>query len=349
MLTWEVPGVALAIIKDGIVVKSRGYGVREIGQNTPVDEHTIFAVASNTKSFTATALAMLVDAGKLSWDDPIIDPMPEFALYDAYVTRHITTRDFLAHRSGLAGYAADHLWQGSSYSRQEIIQRIRYQIPAGEFRVHFGYSNVLYLAAGQLTEAVAGIPWDDFIRNRILDPLGMTESTTSVPSLENEDNLAIPHIKIDGAVQTVPRYDTRNVAPAAGLNTSVRDMSSFTFELGYDCSRAYENVEVDVAIYTSRDPDLHFQATNHAYGQRMDFEVGEGTLRVTLNALQPQNTLGMIVVAIWDEKRTEQLFWWRVPVEFEGVDHATAKNFVPVEFELEPTPSAKKIKKVKKA
>lgn len=114
----------------------------------------------------------------------------------------------------------------------------------------------------------------------------------------------------------------------------IRPGGSFSFELGYRCTEAYENAEIDVAMYTSRDPDLHFQATNHAYGKRVDFEVGEGRLTVTLKALQPQNTLGVIVLAIWDEKRTEQLFWWRVPVEFEGVDHATAKNFLPVEFEL---------------
>ncbi len=115
---------------------------------------------------------------------------------------------------------------------------------------------------------------------------------------------------------------------------------SFSFALRFEASQTYENAEIDVAVYTSRDPDLHFQATNHAYGRRIDFEAGRGRLRVTLRGLQPNNAIGVIVLAVWDEKRTEQLFWWRVPVEFEGVDHATAKNFLPMDFELEHEGSA---------
>src|SRR5258706_2522266 len=181
---FEVPGLAVAIVKDGRVVLAKGYGVRKLGEATPVDENTLFGIASNTKAFTAAALAMLVDEGKISWDDAVTKHLPAFQLYDPYVTREMTIRDLLTHRSGLGLGAGDLLWwPPTDYSREEIIRRFRYVKPATSFRSRYAYDNVLYMVAGQVVAAVTGKTWDDSIKERIFTPLGMTTSNTSVAAL----------------------------------------------------------------------------------------------------------------------------------------------------------------------
>ena len=172
--TFEVPGVAIAIVKDGKVVLAKGYGVRRLGEPTPVDARTQFGIASNTKLFTASALATLVEAGKVEWDAPVIRYLPWFAMYDPFVTRELTIRDLLVHRSGLGLGAGDLLWwPTSTYDRKEIARRLRYIRPATSFRTAYAYDNVLYLVAGEVIEAVSGQSWEDYVRTHILEPLGM--------------------------------------------------------------------------------------------------------------------------------------------------------------------------------
>src|SRR6476620_7626996 len=173
--TFDVPGAAVAIVKDGRVVLAKGYGVRRLGQPDRVDADTRFGIASNTKLFTATALALLVEQGKLRWDDPVIRYLPDFAMYDPYVTRELTVRDLLVHRSVLGLGAGDLLWwPASTYDRAEIARRLRFIKPATSFRSAYAYDNVLYLVAGQLIERITGQSWEDVVRTRILEPAGMT-------------------------------------------------------------------------------------------------------------------------------------------------------------------------------
>jgi len=159
---WEAPGLAIAIIKDDRIVLAKGYGVREVGKLSPVDERTLFAIGSASKAFTAAALAMLVDEEKLKWDDPATKYLPGFQLYDPYATRELTVRDLLSHRSGLD--RGDLLWYASSYDRNEILRRIRYLKPTLSLRAHFSYQNIMFLAAGQIIPSVTGKDWDDFVR-----------------------------------------------------------------------------------------------------------------------------------------------------------------------------------------
>ena len=164
MTTFEVPGVSLAVVKDGKVVVAKGYGVRKLGEPTPVDAQTLFGIASNTKVFTATALGLLVEEGKLRWDDRVIDHLPWFQMSDPYVTRELTVRDLLVHRSGLGLGAGDLLWwPSSSYNRKEIARRIRYLPLSTSFRSAYAYDNVLYLVAGEVIEAISGQSWEDFV------------------------------------------------------------------------------------------------------------------------------------------------------------------------------------------
>lgn len=222
---WQMPGLALAIVKDDAVVLSKGYGVRELGQPTPVDERTVFAIGSVTKSFTAAALGMLVDEGEIGWDDPVTAHLPGFQLYDPYATREITLRDLLTHRSGLP--RGDLIWIGSDFDRAEILRRVRYLPPRWSFRSHYGYQNILYLAAGQVVAAVTGRSWDEFVRERIFAPLGMTDSSTSVTALADAANVATPHAEIDGRIRPVPYRNIDCIAPAGAINSNVAEMTQW--------------------------------------------------------------------------------------------------------------------------
>src|SRR5690348_17558155 len=178
--TLQTPGAAVAVVKNGTVLFARGYGVRKLGEPTPVDAHTLFQIGSNTKAFTTAALAILADEGKLSWDDPVTRLLPGFQLYDPYVTREFTVRDLVTHRSGLGLGAGDLLWFHSDYNRAEIAHRIRFAKPVASFRSAYAYDNVLYIVAGEIFLAAGGMSWDDFVTKRILAPLGMTETGTTI-------------------------------------------------------------------------------------------------------------------------------------------------------------------------
>ena len=197
---WEVPGMAIAIVKDDSVIFARGFGVREIGKPEKVDANTLFAIASNTKAFTAATLAILVDEGKLKWDDKVINYLPWFQLYDPYVTANMTIRDLLSHRSGLATFSGDLVWFATNYSREEVIKRAKYLKPVYGFRERFGYSNIMFLAAGEIVHAVSGQTWDDFVAERIFKPLKMARTNTTTKALVGLDNVAQCHTDFDGKV-----------------------------------------------------------------------------------------------------------------------------------------------------
>jgi CubicO group peptidase (beta-lactamase class C family) len=222
---WGVPGVAIAVVKNDKVVLARGYGVRKLGDPTPVDEKTLFAIGSSSKAFTAAAIAMLVDEGKLKWDDPVTKYLPGFQLYDPYATREMTVRDLLCHRSGLD--RGDFIWYATPYDRDEIWRRIRYVKPSSSFRSKFGYQNIMYLTAGQVVARISGKSWDDFIRERILNPLGMTSSNTTIRAFSGQNNVATPHAKVDEKVQTIPWRNIDNIAPAGSINSNVVDMAQW--------------------------------------------------------------------------------------------------------------------------
>ncbi|WP_166881463.1 serine hydrolase [Massilia mucilaginosa] len=226
MQTFDVPGMAIAIVKDGKVVATRGFGVRKLGEPAPVDGKTIFEVASNSKAFTAAALAMLVDDGKLEWDDKVIKHLPDFQMYDAYVTREMTVRDLLVHRSGLGLGAGDLLWwPTTSFTTDEIIQQLRYVRPATSFRNSYAYDNLLYIVAGKIIAQKAGKPWGDAVRERILTPLGMNTTTTSLAENAGNPNVSAPHSKINGKIAAVRALPVPNAVGAVGINTSAEDIA----------------------------------------------------------------------------------------------------------------------------
>ena len=190
--SFHIAGLAVGIVRNDSLIYAKGFGEKEIGKGDRVTPTTVFAIGSNTKSFTATAAAMLVDDGKLRWDDKVTRWLPGFQLYDPYVTREITMRDVLSHRSGL-GRRGDALWYGTSYSRREILRRIRFLPPNAGFRTEMGYQNVMVMAAGEASGEAAGMSYDDLVRARIFKPLGMTSSSMSVTELGAQGDVSTPH------------------------------------------------------------------------------------------------------------------------------------------------------------
>lgn len=226
---FDVPGIAVAIVKDGEVMLAKGYGVRELGRPEPVDARTLFAIASNTKAFTAAGLAMLMDEKKLRWDDRVIDHLPWFAMSDPYVTREMTVRDLLTHRSGLALGAGDLLfWPESTFTTREIIERLRFIPLATSFRADYAYDNILYAAAGLTLEQESGKTWAAFMQARIFDVVGMTDTRANCLELKPGDKVATGHAKYDFKdLRPVPPLAWDNNPAAGGIYSSVQDMAKW--------------------------------------------------------------------------------------------------------------------------
>jgi len=228
MRQFEVPGLALAIVKDGTVLVAKGYGVRTLSRPEPVDARTLFGIASNTKAFTATALGLLVEEGKIEWDAPVIRYLPAFQMYDAFVTRELTVRDLLVHRSGLGLGAGDLLWwPPSTYDRKEIARRLRFIKPETSFRTAYAYDNVLYLIAGEVIETISGKTWEEFVQTRILARVGMAGSNVRHSASGAGGNVATTHALVEGRVRPVAPFASDNTNPAGGINSSAEDMAKW--------------------------------------------------------------------------------------------------------------------------
>jgi CubicO group peptidase (beta-lactamase class C family) len=225
MSDWHQPGMSIAIVKDDKVVFAKGYGTRQIGKNEPVDADTDFAIASNSKAFTVASLAILVDEKKISWNDKVSKYLPDFKLYDPYVTSELTIRDLITHRVGLDTFSGDLLWYETDFSTDEILQRVRYLKPVSGFRTQFGYQNLMFIAAGKVIEKVSGMPWCTFVTTRILTPLGMSRTTCSIKTLP--ENSAWPHNESGGTLRVLHRGNVDSAYSAAALNSNVNDLSKW--------------------------------------------------------------------------------------------------------------------------
>jgi CubicO group peptidase (beta-lactamase class C family) len=229
MTTFDVPGMAVAVVKDGQVVHAKGYGVRSLNTRQNVDENTRFGIASNSKAFTAAALGILMDEGKLTWDDKVIRYIPEFRLYNDYVTQEFTIRDLLTHRSGLGLGAGDLMfWPDSStFTIKDVIHNLRYLKPVSGFRTKYDYDNLLYMVAGEVVERVSGKSWEVFIEERIMKPLGMNQSAGTYSRLADKVNVIDAHAPVNGTVRVISRDMFRFGNSAGGINSSVADMSKW--------------------------------------------------------------------------------------------------------------------------
>jgi len=220
MEKFTVAGVAVGVVKDGEIFHAKGYGVKSIDTGEKVDEHTSFAIASNSKAFTSAALAILVEEGLLSWQDRVVEHIPEFKMYNEYVTQNFNIQDLLTHRSGLGLGAGDlQKWpSGSDFTIADMLVNFQHFEPVSAFRTKYDYDNILYLVAGELIKRVSGMPWEEFVKTRIMDPIGMDNSFTLPPGMVDPDKLASPHLAEEGKLRTIPYYelDPKKINGAAG-------------------------------------------------------------------------------------------------------------------------------------
>ncbi len=223
VIDYNIPGLAIGVVKDNIVVFKKGYGLVNALDTIPVTTQTIFPILSCTKAFTAAAFGILVDRGKLRWSDKVITYLPHFKLSNQKVANELTISDILSHKSGLETFEGDLLWYGTDYSRKEIVRRIQYSPLRAKFRSQFGYQNVMYPVAGLIIEKVSGDTWDDFIHKEIFLPLSMENSSTSIRTLRNGRNYAHPHLKD----KPIPLINMDNIGPAGSVNSNMEDMLSW--------------------------------------------------------------------------------------------------------------------------
>ncbi|MEA1899090.1 MAG: serine hydrolase [Bacteroidota bacterium] len=316
---WKAPGLAVTIVKNGEVLFSKGYGIKELGKNESVNTKTMFAMASTTKAFTAMAIGMLVDEAVFDWDDPVVKYFPEFQLYDPYVSSELQIRDLLCHRAGLGN--TDMLWL-ADYSEDEILRRMRYAKPAYSFRSGYTYQNVMYLAAGKLIEKATGIRWEDFIQQRILDPLEMTRTVPMLKYLEDKENYVSPHYNIDGSVEIIKSDYADNIGPAGSMWSCVDDMSiwiDFLLNEGKIGDKALLKPETFSELFSPQTiiPKSNFyptsQLTNpnwttyamgwfqHDYkGRATYFHTGSLGGLVAIIAMVPENDFGIYVFSNLD-------------------------------------------------
>ena len=227
MADWKIPGLAVSVVKDGEIIFEKGFGVRKLGGDEPVDEHTVFGVASTSKAMTVTALGMLVDEGRIDWDDRVRDHLPWFELSDPWVSDVVTIRDLLTHRVGMGRITGNRLVFMPDRDRRTILDHIRYQPFEIPFRSGYLYSNMMYMVAGLIIEGATGSKWDDFLPGRLFAPLGMNSASVSVTRIADGDNAAWPHQEIEGIIRPVPRRNFDNVGPAASVNASANDMAQW--------------------------------------------------------------------------------------------------------------------------
>ena len=225
MKSWGVPGLAIAIVKDGQVVLAKGYGLRNVEKKLPVTPDSIFAIGSSTKAFTTMALGILVEEGKLSWDEPVVTYLPRFRLHDEVASKRMTPRDLVTHRSGLPRH--DLVWYNAKLTRQELVDRLPFLEPNEDFRVKFQYQNLMFLTAGHLSAEVAGMPWEEVLRTRILNPIGMKNSNFAVAESQKSSDFASPYTLKDKTAIDIPFRVIDTVGPAGSINASVNDMTKW--------------------------------------------------------------------------------------------------------------------------
>jgi CubicO group peptidase (beta-lactamase class C family) len=314
---WNVPGLAIAVVKDDSTVFAKGYGVRKLGTRDSVNAHTLFANASTTKAFTSFVVELMADEGKLRMDAPVVTYLPAFRLSDPVATRQITIADLLSHRTGVP--EADYIWYDDTSSFPEIMRRLSYVPFNAPVRSHFEYQNITYALAGNIAAERAGTTWEKLVQERILTPLGMRETFTDTPDEKAHPNIAFAHDYVNDTVRVIPRYATDNIGPAGAMYSSVSDMAIWMRFLldsarlggkrvlsarGYADLFAPHILVDDKEFYpTAKLTHTRFQAYGQGWfledyrGEFVAFHTGSIDGMVAIVGLIPERRLGVVVFA----------------------------------------------------
>ncbi|MGE5521866.1 MAG: serine hydrolase [Candidatus Dadabacteria bacterium] len=342
---WIVPGLSIVIVKDGQIVKMKGYGVRNIQSKEPVDEHTLFMIASNTKLFTGTALSLLDTRGKLSLDDKVSKYFPDYRLYDPITTQLVTIRDLLTHRIGTKTFQGDFTFWNTKLSRQEIMKRMRLLKPSQIFRQDYGYCNSCFMTAGQIIPQVTGIQWEDFIRDSIILPLNMKETRVLSTGIATAPNAATPYTtSYTNRLERVPFDNWNNLAPAASIISNVSDLSHWLmFQLD---SGRYENHRILpwAAVQRTRDINIVTRSRKSAVypthitgyglglnvadyaGRQVYWHTGGAGGMVSNVCFIPEEKLGIAILTNNDNQNFFEILRYQVMDAYMGVPYVNRSN-----------------------
>jgi CubicO group peptidase (beta-lactamase class C family) len=338
---WHVPGLAVAVVQGDSVVFQKAYGVRDVTTNAPFDIHTRSAIGSTTKAMTVVALGMLVDEGKVRWDDRVIDHLPDFRLYDEYVTRDLRVRDLLTHRSGLGG-EGDLLWANPDMPEKEIVSRMRFMKPEAPVRTRFIYNNIMYQVAGDIVEQASGMSWERFLTERIFTPLGMRETIATVAASVGQPNVATPHELVRDTLRVISEVSTDQVKAAGSVYSSIADMTrwvQFLLDSGRVGGRRLISDSVFREIFTPQ-----FMADRRLYpaltlaqphfftygfgifiqdyaGYKLEMHTGSIDGMCALIALVPEKRLGFYILENVDHAELRHALMYKAVDSWLGTGH----------------------------
>ncbi|HTD97630.1 MAG TPA: serine hydrolase [Mucilaginibacter sp.] len=330
LTNWRIPGVAVCIVKDGKVVMMKGYGVKELGLNNKVDENTLFMIGSNTKAFTATAMAMLQANKTLSLDDKVTKYLPEFKLDNQYAGQEVNIRDLLCHRIGFRTFQGDFTFYNTDLGRSEIIERMGHVKAAYPFRTQWGYTNSAFLTAGQIIPKVTGKPWEVYLKENIFAPLGMINTLALTEDMPKSLNRTVPHTLVDGHLTAIPYCQIDGLAPAGAISSSVNDMSKWVMALLNDGKVGSRQVIPNAAIQVTRQPQDIVGSVTHLNGETnyqlyglgwflQDYHnrhlvMHDGGVNGYLSSvtLSPKDHLGIIILTNTDQNQFFEALRWEI-------------------------------------
>jgi CubicO group peptidase (beta-lactamase class C family) len=336
---WNIPGAAVLVVKDGQVVVQKGFGVLEAGMPEMVDENTLFMIASNTKAFTGTAIAMLVQEGKCGLNDRVSQYLPSFSMKDPWVAQHATLTDVLTHRIGMETFQGDFMYWESDLTSAEVIRKFGQLTPMYDFRAKWGYCNAGFLIAGECMPAICGMTWEEFVRERLVEPLEMNRTLVMAAETAGATNIASAHTLVAGELQVIPHAIIDNIAPAASMSSSVSDLSHWVIAQ-LDSGRyqgreviPYPAIKMAQTPYSIIRPGRHPFNRSHfsLYGLGWDIQDYEGRRIVshtggtdgfvTSVTLLPEENLGIVVLTNTDMNGFYQAMKWEIIDAYLGLPY----------------------------
>lgn len=337
--TWQIPGAAVCVVKDGKVVVLKGYGVRQAGKDEKVDENTLFMIGSNTKAFTTTALAMLEYDSLCSYDDKVQKYLPDFTMKDPWVSKELNLTDIVSHRMGMETFQGDFMYWTSDLTLDDVIEKFGKLTPTYGFRTKWGYTNAGYAIAGKIIGKISRKTWSDLLKERIFIPLNMSRTLALSDEFKTADNVAVPHTIVDNNIVAIPIPDIDNLGPAGSISSSVKDMSNWIIaQLNNGWFEGEEIIPVSVIKRTRQPASIITRITHpvnsqhyrlYALGWQLEDYEGRELIQhtggvngfVTSVTLMPEENLGIVVLTNTDENSFFAALKWEIMDAFLGLPY----------------------------
>ena len=362
---WQIPGVAVLVVKNGKIIVAKGYGVKELGTDDRVDENTLFLIGSNTKAFTGTALAILESEGKLKLEDKVVQYLPDFKMRDEWVTKELNLTDIVTHRMGLETFQGDFMYWTSDLTSDKVIEKFGMLTPKYDFRTKYGYTNAGYAVAGKIIEKVSGLRWEDYLKEKIFLPLKMERTTALSTDFAKSENITKPHTFIDGKMSVLPFENIDNLAPCGSIGSSIKDLSNWLIAQ-LDSGKYNEEVVIPFKVLLrTRQPQSIQGRVRHPFNEGhfnlyglgwgiMDYEGTEIVLHtggvngfVTSVTLLPEENLGIVVLTNTDQNAFFQSLKWEIIDSYLGLPYRNYDSSFYAGFEKRQERNSNWLKEVR--